>query len=374
MTDTKRYLLDQILHDLDRQKMVFVSGPRQVGKTTLAKQVLGGDAFGYLSWDIPDHREMILKREFPVTPVWVFDEIHKYRSWRDFLKGVYDQFGDLHHILVTGSAKLDLYRRGGDSLQGRYYHLRLYPLSVAELKITVASEFDQLVRLGGFPEPFFGGNDVDSKRWSRLYRQRLLEEDVVSLESVKDLGNLELLMLRLPNLVGSPLSLNGLREDLQVSHKTVSNWMAIFTRVYAVFCLSPMGSPVIKAVKKEQKHYHFDWTLLEEDGARFENVVAVHALKWVHYLQDTQARDVELRYFRDIEGREVDIVILEKNNPIMAIECKVSDSHISPHLVYFKKKFPECRAYQLTAKGTTDFVDRHGIRLCPAMTLLNEWI
>jgi len=168
----KRYLQDQIKKDL-KSKMVFVSGPRQVGKTTMAQSVLTDDT-SYLNWDIPAHREAILKRELPLAELWCFDEIHKYSSWRDFLKGLYDEFQDVHEILVTGSARLDMLRKSGDSLQGRYHHLRLHPLSVKELGLSRQEEFLELLALGGFPEPYFGKSAVESKRWSLNYRSLLV--------------------------------------------------------------------------------------------------------------------------------------------------------------------------------------------------------
>ena len=364
-----RYISHQITQDLAR-KMVFVAGPRQVGKTTLAKHFLPPSQLGYLNWDISIQREMILKHELPDTHLWVFDEIHKYRDWRNYLKGVFDQYGAEHQILVTGSAQLDCYRRGGDSLQGRYYYLRLYPLSVAELGICDAEGLHQLLELGGFPEPFFSGEAIEAKRWSRDYRHRLIEEDVVKLEQVRDLGTLELLMMRLPDLVGSPLSINALREDLQVSHATVANWLDIFTRLYALFRISPFGSHILRAVKKEQKHYHFDWTLVQNQGARFENMVAVHLLKWVHFEEDTKARDLALRYYRDIDGREVDFVVTENDIPILAVECKWADIDVSKGLKYFKRHFPECVCWQITMNGEKDFLSKEGIRVSTALKFL----
>jgi len=207
----KRYLQDQIKKDL-KSKMVFVSGPRQVGKTTVARSVLTDDT-SYLNWDIPAHREAILKRELPLAELWCFDEIHKYSSWRDFLKGLYDEFQDVHEILVTGSARLDMLRKSGDSLQGRYHHLRLHPLSVKELGLSSQEEFQQLLALGGFPEPYFGKSAVESKRWSLNYRSLLVNYESPAIESISDLSKLELLSLRLPELVGSPLSLNALRQS-----------------------------------------------------------------------------------------------------------------------------------------------------------------
>ena len=296
-----RYLTPQVERDLKR-KMVFVAGPRQVGKTTLAQSIPGADS-GYLNWDVAEDREQILTRELPAGPIWVFDEIHKYRSWRNYLKGIYDSRPRGQQILVTGSARLDLYRFSGDSLQGRYHMLRLHPLSVAELGLGSLAALQDLLALGGFPEPFFEGSEVEARRWSREYRNLLIREELTSLERVQDLGNLELLVLRLPDLVGSPLSVNALREDLQLSHKTVENWIRILERLYAVFRLPPFGAPGIRAVKKARKHYHFDWSLVPDPAARFENLVASHLIKWVHYRQDTEGLDLELRYFRDSEDR-----------------------------------------------------------------------
>jgi predicted AAA+ superfamily ATPase len=367
-----RYLEDQVRRDLQR-KMAFVAGPRQVGKTTLALDLPDADA-GYLNWDIPEHRERILKGELPPAPLWVFDEIHKYRSWRDYLKGVFDGRREGQQILVTGSARLEYYRFSGDSLQGRYHMLRLHPLSVAELGITHPEGMNQLMQLGGFPEPFFGGSEVDARRWSREYRNLLINEDVTSLERVQDLGNLELLMLRLPDLVGSPLSVNAIREDLRLSHKTVSTWLAILERLYAVFRVSPFGSPRIRAVTKAQKHYHLDWTLVSDPAHRFEDLVACHLLKWVHFRQDTEGLDLELRYFRDRDGREVDFVIAERGEPRMLVECKWTDGKVDRSLRYLKTRFPGCDAWQISATGTKDFVSRDGIRVCPAVLFLGTLV
>ncbi len=369
MEAQQRYLVPQIEGDLDR-KMVFVAGPRQVGKTTLARSLPGADG-GYLNWDVPEHRERILRRELPVSSLWIFDEIHKYRLWLNFLKGLYDARSTEQRILVTGSARLDLYRYPGDSLQGRYHLLHLHPLSAAELGIASRDELQQLLMLGGFPEPFFGGSEVEARRWSREYRNLLIREELVSLERVQDLGRLELLMIRLPDLVGSPLSINALREDLQVSHKTVASWIQILERLFALFRLPPFGAPAIRAVKKEQKHYHFDWTLVPEAGPRFENLVASHLLKWVQYQQDTQGRDWELRYFRDVDGREVDFVVTERRKPLWLVECKWADAEVDRSLRYLKTRFPECQAWQISATGEKDYVTPEGIRVCPAAGFLN---
>ena len=366
-----RYLKPQITKDLKR-KMVFLSGPRQVGKTTLARDILVNQS-GYLNWDIAEHREQILQSQLPATNMLVLDEIHKYRSWRNYLKGLYDS-GNWQQLLITGSARLEYYRHGGDSLQGRYHLLRLFPLSCAELDIETASDLADLLQFGGFPEPFFSSSKIEAKRWSREYRQRLLEGDLQSLEQVQDLGKLELLMLRLPDLVGSPLSINAVREDLQVSHKTVANWLEILERLYAIVRLMPFGSPAIRAIKKAQKHYQYDWTLVSERGPRFENLVAIHLLKWVSFQADAFGEEYELRYFRDIDGREVDFVVTYKQQPHLLVECKHSDRPIDKGLNYLKKRFPEAGAWQISATGTKDYLSPTSIRVCPAPMFLKTLI
>ena len=367
-----RFLTSQVLRDLDR-KMVFVAGPRQVGKTTLARNLPGGPE-AYLNWDVPEHRERILRQELRPGDLWIFDEIHKYRSWRNYLKGLYDGRNEGQRILVTGSARLDLYRYSGDSLQGRYHLLRLHPLSVAELAMEDSKDLEVLLGLGGFPEPFFGGSEREARRWSREYRNLLVREEVTSLERVQDLGKLELLMLRLPDLVSSPLSLNALAEDLQVSFHTVRSWVEILERLYAVFRVAPFGAPRVRAIKKAQKHYHFDWTLVPELPARFENLVASHLLKWVHHEQDVEGRDLELCYFRDRDGREVDFVVLERRTPILLVECKWSDASIDRGLRSMVQRFPGVPAWQISATGEKDYQSPEGIRVAPAMRLLTELV
>lgn len=368
----KRYIQKQVEKDL-KNKMVFVSGPRQVGKTTLAMSLLKTTE-SYLNWDIPTHREAILKRELPLTDLWCFDEIHKYKSWRDYLKGVYDEFHKTHQILVTGSARLDLLRKSGDSLQGRYYHLRLHPLSMKELGLTTQEEFLKLLALGGFPEPYFLDSELEAKRWSTNYRSLLVNQESSSIEIISDLSKLELLSLRLPELVGFPLSLNALREDLQIAHKTVSRWMDILENIYMIYRLSPFGSPLIRAVKKEQKHYHYDWTLVQDMAARFENMIASHLLKWVHYQRDFFGEEMELRYFRDTDGREVDFCLTKNLKPQMFVECKWKEGSTSGHLNYLKKKFPDVEHYQVAATGTEKYINKNSIIHIPAIKFLQKFV
>ena len=237
-----------------------------------------------------------------------------------------------------------------------------------------ADTLPALLALGGFPEPLLSGSERFARRWALAYRERLIHEEITSLESVSDLGRLELLALSLPDRVGSPLSINALREDLQVSHPTVARWTDILERVYAIFRVPPFGAPMLRAVKKERKHYHYDWAVVPNPGARFENLVASHLLKWVEFQIDTQGRPLELRYFRDIDGREVDFVITERLKPIALLECKLGDDSVAPGLKYLKARFPDAQAWQVSATGKRDFVSAEGIRVAPATTLLRQLV
>jgi len=373
----RRYLETAVETDL-KKKMVFISGPRQAGKTTLSRKLLeerGEDDSRYMNWDSGRDREMIMKEIFPAGPgLLVLDEIHKYSNWRQVLKGLYDKRGHELNILVTGSARLDYYRRGGDSLQGRYHFYRLFPLTFREVRQMGGDPLMRLYTFGGFPELFSLASEKETRRWSREYRTRLIRDDLRDLEQVSDISKLEHIAIRLPELVGSPLSLNALREDLQVSHQTVSRWVGILENLYMIFRLPPFGAPKIRAVKKEAKHYHFDWTLIDEPGPRFENLLAVHLLKWVYYLQDAEGRDLELRYFRDVDRREVDFVITEKGKPIRFIEAKLKHKSVSQSLKYLGERFPGAQAIQVVLHDDVDVVTKDGIRVVKASTFLDTLV
>lgn len=304
----------------------------------------------------------------------VLDEIHKYSRWRQVVKGLYDKRSEMLQILVTGSARLDHYRHGGDSLQGRYHFHRLHPFTFAEIGGSSPADLQDLLNLSGFPEPFLSGSTRDAKRWSREYTTRMITEDLQDLERVKDIALVQQLVLRLPEMVGSPLSLNSLRKDLQVAHQTVARWVQILENLYMIFRIYPFGAPRIRAVKKEAKHYHTDWTVVKEPGAKFENLVACHLLKWCHSLQDTEGRDVELRYFRDIDRREVDFVLVEDGLPLQFIECKTARKGRRVALKYLKQRFPEAKAIQVDMTTQDDLLDKEGIRLVSALKFLKELV
>jgi predicted AAA+ superfamily ATPase/glutaredoxin len=391
-----RHLTRAVADDL-REKMVFVAGPRQVGKTVLARQLLAREPGAYFNWDVAEHRRALRAGQLPEPAgLWVFDELHKMRSWRGWLKGVYDLHGDEHPILLTGSAQLDLFRRGGESLQGRYLLHRLHPFTLHELcaprprdpeRAIAAVEalreaappetgdrLEALMRLGGFPEPLLSGSDRRAARWRLGYGARLVREDVRDLESLRDLDKLELLFDRLPALVGSVLSVNALREDLEVAFATARNWLAVFDRLYAIFRLPPLGAPRLKAVRKEQKLYLWDWARVEAEPARFENLVISHLLRLVHFLEDQLGEKAELRYFRDTVGHEVDAVVIRRGRPWLAVETKVADRPLDPGLRYLLERVRIPLAVQVALRGTIDTrppdVNGCRVRVLPAARFL----
>jgi len=336
-----------------KKKMVFVGGPRQVGKTTFALGFLGPEADerhpAYLNWDHPAVRERLRNAELPAgEPLLLFDEIHKYARWRNLLKGIYDTERSRRRIIVTGSARLDFYRKGGDSLAGRYRYFRLHPFSLREINRPPSrSDLDALLRFGGFPEPLFAQDDVEHRIWTRDRLARVVREDLRDLEHIREISLVEHLVALLPDKVGSPLSVKSLREDLQVDHKTAERWLQALENMYVCFRLAPYGPPKVRAVKKERKLYLWDWSSIEEPGPRFENLVASQLLKYCHWVEDTQGYDMDLRFLRDTDRREVDFVVLRNRKPIFGVECKSGEKAISGAIRYFAERTSIPRFYQV---------------------------
>jgi predicted AAA+ superfamily ATPase len=334
--------------DLKSRKMVFIGGPRQVGKTTLSQSFLKGKNPeghpAYLNWDQSNTKSSLIRGEFPSNQkLIILDEIHKYLRWRNLVKGYYDTHKSTVNILVTGSAKLDYYRRGGDSLLGRYHYYRLHPFTVNEYK----GPIEHLIEFGGFPEPLLKKDKVFYRRWSRSRLEKIIYEDINSLEAVREVGIIDLLVNALPERVGSPLSVKSLRENLEVAHETVERYLTILERLYLIYRIPPYGSPKIRAVKKEQKLYFWDWASVDDPGARFENLVAGHLLKFCHFIEDTQGHVMELRFLRDIDKREIDFVVIKDKKPLFAVECKTGERNLSPHIKYFKERLPIPKYYQV---------------------------
>ncbi len=333
--------------------MVFIGGPRQVGKTTLALSLLAADADethpAYLAWDDPRAAARLRRRELPPgEPLLVLDEIHKYARWRNLVKGIYDTERSRRRIVVTGSARLDHYRKGGDSLANRYRFFRLHPFSLPELGgRSSAADLDALLRFGGFPEPLFAQDEREHRIWQRDRITRVVREDLRDLERVREISLIEQLVDLLPPRVGAPLSIKSLREDLEVDHKTVERWTTILENLYLCFRITPYGPPKVRAVKKMQKLYLWDWSMVPEGGARFENLVASQLLKYCHFVEDTEGHAMELRYLRDTDLREVDFVVLRDRKPEFAVECKTGEKSVSPALHYFAERTTIPRFYQV---------------------------
>ncbi|MBM4382111.1 MAG: ATP-binding protein [Deltaproteobacteria bacterium] len=348
-----RRALASVIEPILAKKLVFLNGPRQVGKTTLALSLLGKNADethpAYLNWDDPRDAARLRKLELPPDePLLLLDEIHKYARWRNLVKGLWDKEKSRRRVLVTGSARLDYYRKGGDSLAGRYRSFRLHPFSLRELNAKPnARDLEVLLRFGGFPEPFLAQDEREWRIWQRDRIARVVREDLRDLENVREVSLVEQLVDLLPSRVGSPLSVKSLREDLEVDHKTVERWLTILENLYICFRIAPFGAPRIRAVKKSPKLYLWDWSATPEGGARFENLVASQLLKYCHWIEDTEGFAMELRFLRDVDKREVDFVVLKDKRPLFAVECKTGERSVSPAIPYFAERTKIPRFYQV---------------------------
>lgn len=319
-----------------------------------------GAANALKAGELPAHQKII-----------ILDEIHKYGQWRNLVKGLYDTNKSKISFLVTGSARLDHYRKGGDSLQGRYHYWRMHPFSLIELnKNPTKKDFDTLLKFGGFPEPLLKGEEIFWRRWNKERMIRVIREDLRDLERVKEISMLEVLADTLPSKVGSPLSVKSLREDLNVDHKTAERWITILENLYVGFRIPPLGGAKIRAVKKEQKLYMWDWSQVEDQGHRFENMMACQLLKFCHLREDQLGNKMELRYLRDNDAREVDFVVLQNNKALFGVECKLSDKVDLRQINYFKQrtKVPE---FYLVHAGMRDFM-KDGVRVLPFSTFCKE--
>lgn len=345
----KRIYSDFIRKDLER-KMVFIGGPRQVGKTTLATSFIKGyqdNHPAYLNWDNELSRKIILKNDWPKDqPLIVLDEIHKRKGWQTLVKGIWDVWKNTQKFLITGSARLDVFRKGGDSLMGRYHYYRLHPFSLPEFGNT-RKNMEILFQYGGFPEPLLLQDETELRRWHLQRVSKLVRIDLRDLEKVNDLDKVEMLAEELPNRVGSQLSYKSLSEDLEVSDKTVKKWIQILDSLYYCYLIAPYGNIRIKAIKKTPKLYLWDWSQVADPGCRFENMVASHLLKLCDYWQDVLGYKTELRYIRDETGRECDFVVMKDRKPVFAVECKLNETDVSPSVLHFKNKLNIPKWYQV---------------------------
>ena len=381
-----------------RRQMAFLAGPRQCGKTTSCQQVSGDGT--YLSWDDADDRRAILGGASSVAeragihrlssepPKLVLDEIHKYSRWKSLLKGLFDKHGKELRIIVTGSSRLDVYRRGGDSLMGRYLLYRMHPLSVAELidpslpvrVLRPPRELDEqsfaaLWEHGGYPEPFAERDIRFSNQWRTLRHAQLLREDVRDLTRIHEVGQLEVMAQLLIDRSATQLVYSSLAGATAVSVDTARRWVAALCSLYFGFLVRPWFKNVTKALRKEPKWYCLDWSVVQDPGQRAETFVACHLLKAVQGWQDLGLGRFELRYLRDKQKREVDFVVVRDEQPYFLVEVKAQDTRLSPQLAHFQRQVKALHAFQVVVH--TDYVDvdpfsRHDPCVVPARTFLSQ--
>ncbi len=377
--------------------MAFIAGPRQVGKTTFARGLLADPATAYFTWDLETHRRLILRAPadfWPSSTVHriVLDEIHKYPRWKRLLKGLFDTRGRDVEILVTGSGRLDIYQKGGDSLLGRFNLSRLHPFTVGELLAngqqtlatpiqfvsrigrgdapTGANEaLDRIERFTGFPEPLFAGRMDKLRRWRRTRRELVLREDLRDLTRIRELGLVDQLADLLPDRVGSPLSVNALREDLGVAFDTARGWLETLQRLYYLFELRPYAGKLARTLRREAKVYLYDHSLIEDAGARFENLVALHLRKLVDAWNDRGDGDFALWYVRDKERREVDFLITDGRKPWLLVETKLADAAVSSALRHFRARMEVPHAVQIV-RSTVARYRSDGVIVVPGSEFL----
>jgi len=370
----ERYLEKYIRKDL-KEKIVLLSGPRQVGKTTLSRQLTPSHV--YLNYDAASDRRIILAEEWNRdTELVIFDELHKLKNWKSWIKGVYDTEGISPPLLVTGSARLDTYRKGGESLAGRFFYYRLHPLTVKEicnyLDDKSETALDKLVKLGGFPEPYLKDSETFAKRFRRIHTDTMIREDLLDLERVRDIKSIEILIDLLRTRVGSTTSYTSLANDLQVSIHTVKHWLQILENLYIIFPVRPYHKNIARSLLKESKYYLYDTGAVEGDlGAKLENIVACALLRELHFIEDTTGSRVALHYLRDKEKHEVDFLPVIENRPLCMIEVKLSDENFSRSLFRFHSKLKKAKpiqiVYSLKHKKSKD-----SARMLPAHEFLRD--
>ncbi|MFO8032301.1 MAG: ATP-binding protein [Desulfohalobiaceae bacterium] len=324
--------------------MVLITGPRQVGKTYLAKQLLPFfHKPQYLNFDVPADAGIINKQAWPLgNDLLVFDELHKMKGWKKYLKGVFDGREDNQTILVTGSARMETFRQSGESLAGRYFHYHLLPLTVSEIagQMPQQDALEVINELGGFPEPCLSGSADYAARWRKQYYTDLVREDILEFSRISELKTMKFLLEMLRSRVGSPLSFSSIARDLQVAPQTVQSYISILESLYIIFLVRPYHKNVARSILKEPKLYFYDTGLvLGDQGAKLENTFAVSLLKHAHFLNDTTAKGIQLYYLRTKDGKEVDFALLDDSGDMHMIEVKLSDQSPSKALNYFRNRF-----------------------------------
>jgi predicted AAA+ superfamily ATPase len=397
MTERPRLYTAVLQDHLERHwQMALISGPRQVGKTTVCRSL--GDA--YLDWDNTDDRRQFLRGPAALAqgleldrlrarpPVAVFDELHKHSKWKTLLKGFFDTYGSRVRVLVTGSSRLDVFRRGGDSLMGRYLLYRMHPWSAGESARTdlpaqevqppaevASADWDALWEHGGFPEPYLRRDSRFTRRWRSLRQEQLSREDLRDLAHITDLGTMEVVMQLLAEGSGRQLVYSNLAQETKVSVDTVKRWIDLLSRMHYGFVVRPWFANVAKALRKEPKWFLRDWCGVADDGARAETFIACHLLKAVEGWTDLGFGDFELRYLRDKQKREVDFLVVRDRKPWFLVEAKLTDSTLSPTLAHFQAQTKASHAFQVVMRLPYEGADCFAVHqpvVVPARTFLSQ--
>jgi predicted AAA+ superfamily ATPase len=368
-----RSLTEPLSQALD-SKIVLLSGPRQVGKTTLSRS-LGYSDLNYLNLDYADDRKIQRDQSWSrSSELVVFDELHKIPKWKSFIKGIYDKEGCRPRLLVTGSARLEITRRGGESLAGRHRLMRLHPLTVCELlpSMPANESLPRLLKFGGFPEPFQANSEEAYRLWQRSHLDRILRGDLIELENVRDIRKVEILLDLLSERVGSTISYSSLARDLEISPHTVKRWIEILEWLFIIFIVTPHSKNMARALTHEPKIYFYNTGMvMNGEPARFENLVACALLKQLHFLEDTQGFPGRLHYLRDREKREVDFLTIIDRKPELMVEVKVSDNQPSSSLRYFEERIAPKKTIQVVLN--CDRSTQHGnLHVQPANLFLSE--
>jgi len=370
----KRYLTHHILNDLE-DKIVLLMGPRQCGKTTLAKQLLG--EYDYFNYDAAEDRLVLREKAWNrQKDLIIFDELHKMDEWKRWLKGIYDTEGIPPKLLVTGSARLDVHRKVGDSLAGRYFQYRLHPLDLKEALQYANGEseivlFERLWNCSGFPEPYLKGDKAYYKRWRRTHLDIILRQDLVDMHAVKDIKAIETLVLLLKKRVGSTVSYANLARDLERDINTIKRWLELLENLYIIFRVTPYSKNIMRTILKEPKFYFYDHTYAEEsNSSKLENLVACALLKELHYIEDTTGTKVSLHYLRTKEGKEIDFLVCQDAHPTHMIEVKVSDDQPSKSFQHFAKFISGVESIQLVKELKREKTYLEGI----AIRKLPQWL
>jgi uncharacterized protein len=368
----ERYLEEYIHRDMAK-KIIILSGPRQVGKTTLSKQL--APSFVYLNYDAASDRRMIRDEDWPRdVPLVIFDELHKLRKWKSKIKGIFDTDGIPPCIVVTGSARLETARKGGDSLAGRFFAYRLHPLTVKEVVMSLKEQprvaLEKILKFGGFPEPYLQNDETYAKRWRRTHLDTIIRGDLLDLEQVRDLKSIEILVDLLRARVGSPTSYSSLAQDLQVSVHTVKHWLQILENLCVIFAVRPYHRNIARSLLKEPKYYFYDTGAVEGDiGVRLENTVAVALLREMHLLEDTTGTRTALHYLRDRDGHEVDFLVLADRKPVLLAEVKASDETFAKALWHLGRYMPSMRKVQIVL-DLKRVREKEGVSMLPAHAFL----